>query len=95
MGVKDTRLVTRRNACDLATECRMKALRTSERRHGDAVAAQAFCPRTVLVKATDGHRYLVSEPAHDFEDEPFGSAWMEAEDDLKDPGCVGGHVVLS
>ena len=70
----------------------MEALLPAEGRDRNARALELFAPGAGLVEAADRHRHLRLEPANDLEDEPFGSARVEAEDDLKDAGSRAGHV---
>ena len=57
----------------------------------DVLLPQPFPPAAFLVQATDGHRQLRTKPSDELDDEPLGSAGVEAQDHLKHVGWLAGR----
>jgi hypothetical protein len=53
---------------------------------GNVISAQLRRPVTLVIEATDRHRNLAGQSPCQFDDETFGPARVEAEDDLKNAG---------
>jgi hypothetical protein len=54
-----------------------------ERGNRNVIRGQLRRPVTLFIEAADRHRNLTGQSPCQFDDETFGPAWVEAEDDLK------------
>ena len=94
MTVDHLGTVPRRDPGDGVTELRLKAVAARQRGDADILAAEPFAPAAGLVQTANGHRKLRPEASHDFDDETLGSAWIEAQDDLKHVERTAWHQPL-
>ena len=83
MPARDTR--------DLSRQSHMKARRPTEGRDFDTHRGQLRGPLTGLVQTADRHRNAIVQSANQLDDEAFGAAGIELQDNLEDPRRLEGR----
>jgi len=88
MRVNDGRPVFPRQCGDTSTKRRAEAGATMQRVNSNPALAQHRGPRPGVVETTNHRRHLDVQPSSELHDELLGSARVQAEDRLEDPGRV-------